>query len=140
MNEWYLMPAARYVDLDPVRAKLSGDPADFRWSSARAHLSGQDDASVKAAPLLGLVPDWRALLESRMDERETKLLRRDERIGRPLGGETFLKQVEPSVGCILRRGKGVSEMRAERDLSVVSPELGLVAMNSYLSTDAVIAR
>jgi putative transposase len=105
MDELYLLAAARYVELNPVRAKLTGHPADFRWSSARARLSGQDDSLVKAAPLLGFVPDWRALLESGMDERETKLLRRHERTGRPLGSETFLKHVEASVGRILRRGK-----------------------------------
>jgi len=105
MDESYLLAAARYIELNPVRAQLTAHPADFRWSSARAHLSGQDDALVKAAPLLGLVPDWRVLLESGMDEGKTKLLRRHERTGRPLGSETFLKQVEASVGRILRRGK-----------------------------------
>jgi putative transposase len=61
---------------------------------------------VKAAPLLGLVLDRRALLESGVeDERETKLLRRHEWTGRPLGSERFLKQVERSVGQVLGCGK-----------------------------------
>jgi putative transposase len=105
MDELYLLAAARYIKLNPVRAQLTAHPADFRWSSARAHLSGQDDALVKAAPLLGFVSDWRVLLESGMEEGETKLLRRHERTGRTLGSERFLKRVEDSVGRILRRGK-----------------------------------
>lgn len=32
----YLLTAARYVVLNPVRAKIVDDPADYRWSSYRA--------------------------------------------------------------------------------------------------------
>jgi putative transposase len=38
MDEPYLMVAARYVELNPVRAKLVVAPSEYRWSSARAHL------------------------------------------------------------------------------------------------------
>jgi len=44
------------------------EPAEWRWSSARAHLSGCDDRLVKVAPLLAMVPEWRALLDSALPE------------------------------------------------------------------------
>jgi len=34
----YLLEVCRYVELNPVRARLIDDPADWRWSSLRAHL------------------------------------------------------------------------------------------------------
>jgi putative transposase len=34
--------ALRYVDLNPVRAGMAEPAGDYRWSSARAHLSGSD--------------------------------------------------------------------------------------------------
>ena len=105
MDEAYLLAAARYVELNPLRAQLVADPATFLWSSASAHLRGQDDLLVKVAPLLQLIPDWRAFLEGGMKENEIKVLRRHERTGRPLGSDTFLRQVEGLVGRVLHRLK-----------------------------------
>ena len=52
MDEAHLMAAARYVALNPVRARLVERAQDWRWSSARAHLEGRDDGLVTVAPLL----------------------------------------------------------------------------------------
>ncbi len=46
MDEDHLMAAARYVALNPVRARLVARADDWRWSSARAHLQGRDDGLV----------------------------------------------------------------------------------------------
>ncbi len=105
MDERYLLAAARYVELNPVRAKLVSEPGYYHWSSASAHMSGKDDALVKAAPLLSLIPDWRGFLDSGIDDKEMKVLRRHERTGRPLGSEVFLSEVERLVGRVLHRLK-----------------------------------
>ena len=75
MDEPYLLAAARYVELNPVRAGLVADAADWPWSSARAHLSGRDDRLVQVAPLLAMLGDWRALLDSALPEEELRELR-----------------------------------------------------------------
>jgi putative transposase len=106
MDEPYLLAAARYVELNPVRAKLTTDAADWPWSSARAHLSGRDDPLVKVAPLLGMIPDWNAFLRSAMREEELHDLRRHSRTGRPLGSVTFLERLEGMVGRVLTPQKG----------------------------------
>src|SRR3974377_1045463 len=62
LDEPYLLTAARYVELNPVRAGLVNTPRQYRWSSARAHLRGKDDALVRVGPLLQLAPDWRRVL------------------------------------------------------------------------------
>ena len=62
MDESYLLAATRYVELNPVRAGLTADPFAWRWSSAAAHLAGQDDSLVKVAALLEMVGDWRQFL------------------------------------------------------------------------------
>ena len=41
MDEEHLMAAARYVALNPVRARLVARAEDWRWSSVKAHLEGQ---------------------------------------------------------------------------------------------------
>ncbi len=62
MDEDHLMAAARYVALNPVRAKLVAKPTDWRWSSVGAHLAGRDDGLVEVAPLIercgGRFADW----------------------------------------------------------------------------------
>ena len=47
MDETYLLATARYVELNPVRAGIVDAPEMYLWSSASAHISGQDDALVK---------------------------------------------------------------------------------------------
>lgn len=104
MDEPYLLAAARYVELNPVRAGLVADAGDWRWSSARAHLSGRDDRLVRAAPMLAMIADWRAFLNSAMPEEELRDLREHGRTGYPLGSATFVERLERTVGRILHPG------------------------------------
>ena len=102
MDEPYLLAAARYVELNPVRAGLAADAADWPWSSARAHLAGRDDPLVQVAPLRAMIADWRGLLDSALDEAQ---LRDHVRTGHPLGDATFVDRLEQIVGRILRPKK-----------------------------------
>src|SRR5882724_11465761 len=81
----YLLAAACYVDLNPVRAWLAERAHDWRWSSARAHLDERDDAPVRVAPLLAPAPDWAAFLARGLGAEEHAAIRAGERTGRPLG-------------------------------------------------------
>jgi putative transposase len=105
MDEPYLLAAARYVELNPVRARLVASAGDWPWSSARAHLSGRDDQLVKVAPLLAMVDDWNAFLNSAVPEEELRDIRGHGRTGRPLGDETFLGRLEELVGRALKPQK-----------------------------------
>jgi putative transposase len=105
MDEPYLAAAARYVELNPVRARLAVCAEEWRWSSTRAHLSGRDDQLVKVAPLLAMIADWRALLESALPEEELRDLRAHSLTGRPLGDETFVNRLERAVGRALKPQK-----------------------------------
>ena len=115
MDEPYLLAVARYVELNPVRAGLVPQAADWPWSSARAHLSGRDDGLVKVAPLLTMVEDWGAFLQSALPEDELRDLRRHGRTGRPLGDETFLARLEEAVGRVLKPRKRGLKAKQERN-------------------------
>ena len=105
MDEPYLLAAARYVELNPVRAKLVDRARNWPWSSAKAHLSGRDDRLVKVAPLLALVGDWKAFLRSAIAEEELRDLREHGHTGRPLGSSAFLDRLEGMVGRVLKPQK-----------------------------------
>ncbi len=62
MDEQYLLAMVRYIEINPVAAKMVKDPGDYRWSSIRAHYAGEDDELTKVAPLLELV-DWHSFLK-----------------------------------------------------------------------------
>jgi putative transposase len=106
LDEPHLLAAARYIELNPVRAGLAPQPDGYRWSSAAAHLTGQDDNLVRVDPLLSIVEDWRAFLSVPVPSSEAETLRRHERTGRPLGSEAFVTKLEGEVGRRLHPQKG----------------------------------
>ena len=61
MDEAHLYRAVRYVELNPVDAKLCSRPEQWPWSSAKAHLCGENDELVDVMPMLAHIPDWREL-------------------------------------------------------------------------------
>ncbi len=99
MDEEHLMAAARYVALNPVRARLVARAEDWRWSSVKAHLEGQDDGLVSVAPLIdrsgGRFAD---LLDAPLPAETISALRAAETIGRPLGSPTFLDRLAAATG------------------------------------------
>jgi putative transposase len=103
MDEAYLLAAARYVELNPVRAGLCARPEDWPWSSAAAHLAGRDDGLATVAPLLEIAPDWRGLLDGGLEEAALAAIRAHERTGRPLGPEAFLEGLETRLGRPLKK-------------------------------------
>jgi putative transposase len=115
MDETALLAAARYVELNPVRAKLTRRARDWRWSSANAHLDGRDDALVTVRPLLDRVPDWRAFLRSGLSDAEHKAIQAGERTGRPLGSARFTARLEKRLDRTLARQKpGPKPKKAKR--------------------------
>ena len=114
MDERYLLAAARYVELNPVRAGLVARPEAYRWSSAAAHLAGRDDALVQVAPLLGMVRDWGRFLAQELPGEEAKALRAHERTGRPLGADLFITNLETALGRILHKRKAGRKPKPEK--------------------------
>ena len=108
MDEGHLMAAVRYVSLNPVRARLVARAEAWPWSSARAHLAGQDDGLVSVAPVLARVKDFAALLKpAPQDEAVFGALRQAEGSGRPLAAAEFVEGLERILGRpIARRAPG----------------------------------
>src|SRR6185436_13884565 len=64
MDEAHLMTAVRYVELNPVRAKLARQAEDWRWSSAAAHVTRRADGLTDLDALAGIHRNWRQSLEA----------------------------------------------------------------------------
>lgn len=85
MDEAHLHVCLRYVELNPVRARLVERPEQWPWSSARSHLGLADDGITDAGAMKGRIDDWRAFLDFGLADFDRDFIRAAERSGRPLG-------------------------------------------------------
>lgn len=108
MDEPHLLAAARYVALNPVRARLADRAESWPWSSARAHLAGRDDVLVTVRPLAERIDDMAGFLSPDLAEHSSYApIRKAEATGRPLGCPEFVGDLEARLGrrlTPLRRG------------------------------------
>jgi len=106
MDERYLLACTRYIENNPVRAKLAGQPEQWRWSSAVAHISGQNDTLVNVDPLLSIINgDWGDFLAETLSPAELDDIRKHEQTGRPLGNVSFVSHLERLLDRELRPRK-----------------------------------
>jgi putative transposase len=113
LDEPHLFAAARYAELNPVAAGIVDTPEEYEWSSAAFHLKeAKRDLLVSDRTMLGLVHDWRALLQAGMDEMEARELERALSTGRSLWSAEFVEGLEKRYGRQARPAE--AEAGAER--------------------------
>ncbi|GBE30844.1 transposase IS200 like protein [bacterium BMS3Bbin04] len=100
LDAQHLVHATRYVEMNPVRARLVETPTDWVWSSARYHLGVCDDPLLDQArwPDEELLYDWKAVLEVYDDDASIQRLRYATRTGHPMGSNTWIKALEQRSG------------------------------------------
>jgi putative transposase len=93
-----------YVELNPVRAHLVDSAADWKWSSARAHLTGTDETGLLDMTLwrAHFTPkSWADILRQKQQEKLLHQIRTATRTGRPLATDKVLQQLEQLLGIRL---------------------------------------
>lgn len=105
MDEDHLAAALRYLAFNPVRTCLAARPQDWPWSSVHAHLTGVPDGLTAVAPVRDRFPRFADLIGRDIDDGMAERFRRAESIGRPLGSERFVADLEAKTGRSLRPGK-----------------------------------
>jgi len=105
-NDQYLWAVARYIECNPVKVGLVENAESYRWSSAKAHMTGTSDALLSANAWLS-AQDQNAYIEFvRNDNGETDdTIRKATRTGRPFGSESFVDQLEFLLNQSLKPGK-----------------------------------
>jgi putative transposase len=97
LDDAHSVAAARYIERNPVRAKMCKQAWNYEFSSAKYHVG-----SIKTDPLLTdktwhhSPKEWKELL--REEAKEIELIRRSTKTGRPSGNEEFIKNLEKVSG------------------------------------------
>ena len=106
MDEPHLLACLRYIENNPVRAKLVKQPEQWPWSSASAHIKAENDILVKVSPALSIVQDdWKSFLSEAESFEQIETFRKHERTGRPLGSASFVQILEQKLDRILKPQK-----------------------------------
>ncbi len=105
MDERYLLATVRYVELNPVKAKLCRSPEDWLWSSAKAHIQGIDDNIVNVQPMLDRVSRWRDYLVLEQEQADLMGISPHNRTGRPAGSNELIEKLEQVTGRYLKKKK-----------------------------------
>jgi putative transposase len=97
--------ATKYVEMNPVRAKMCRLPWKYEWSSAAAHID-----PIAESQLLNLSSwrkmisekEWQSELKRGIDGAQVDRIRLSTHTGRPLGTDGFLSKLEKMLGRRVR--------------------------------------
>lgn len=123
--------AARYVELNPVRAGLVAEADDYPWSSARAHVRGEADVLLSPRrPIPESLGDWAAWLRRGLASDQVEELRANTCTGRPTGSPDFVQSLESTLGrCLRPRRRGPSPVSGVSGTATEAPESASSALS-----------
>jgi putative transposase len=109
LDESHLWAALRYVELNPVRARMVESAGLWRWSSAAAHcgLTSPDSLLEMARwRKRWTAHEWHRFLADAESAAELSALRQSTHTGRPLGSPDFVAALEELTARALAPRKG----------------------------------
>ena len=112
-TETYFLRCCRYIECNPVRARMVDHPAHYRWSSYCFHAEGAPDrllSTHEQYERLGGTADerqqaYRELFRSELDSSELTEIRDTVNRGWALGSERFKDQIEAALQRMARPPK-----------------------------------
>lgn len=105
LSPMHFLSAMRYIECNPVRARICRAAWNYEWSSAAIHGNGDSvstaiDIAAWRKRISGA--SWRDLLARRQTDDEVTMIRSCTNRGRPLGTDSFMSKIENAVGRRLR--------------------------------------
>ena len=105
LDEKHFFVAMKYVELNPVRAKLCRLPWRYEWSSAAQHVDKKSKSEHLHLPgwyEMITAKQWRNALLDGIDDFQVTNLRINTHTGRPLGSDSFMSKLEKLLGRRVR--------------------------------------
>jgi len=104
----YLRAVCRYIENNPVRVGVVRKAEDYGYSSAKAHLLGAKDALLKESPFDKTeLREYREFMRMPEEKAVLEEIRRQTRLGKPIGDGGFLKALAKRLSrSLVFRPKG----------------------------------
>ncbi|MDT8321992.1 MAG: transposase [Xanthomonadales bacterium] len=104
-SENYLLACYRYIELNPVRARIVERPEDYPWSSFKHHVNEYADPLIEDHEIfcsIGKTPRqrarrYRALVRQQIDTPSLRTIRNNTNRGYVLGSARFAERVEAAL-------------------------------------------
>ena len=130
-SEAYFLTCCRYIELNPVRARMVAHPSDYRWSSYLAHAHGAQDPLTSVHPhylSLGTNDEerqqqYRGLFRHELDPEFVESVRAATQGGWAIGGDRFRRQIERAAqrrAAPLPRGRKPATSPDNRQIDLLS--------------------
>jgi putative transposase len=108
-DDRHLLTVLRYIEANPLRARIVKDLASYRWSSFPAHSRGVADPLLDSLPeyeSLGRTPAerrarWVRKVQAPQPQTELKRIRECTRTGKPLGEDEWVRTQAETLGIDL---------------------------------------
>ena len=115
LDDIHLIAAVKYIERNPVRAKLVGKPWEWKWSSASAHI-GKEESLIRLKDVFEIIEMssdlWKRYIDSEEDKNIIDSIKKQTLTGRPLGARSFIEKLEEKFGrrlIALKRGRPKKE-------------------------------
>jgi putative transposase len=122
-SDYYCLACYRYIELNPVRARIVDRPEEYRWSSYRENVGQRALTICKPHPSFRAIATsveerfirYRSLFRNELPKNTVDAIRNSTNRGAPTGSDAFREKLERQFGLALPQ---VSRGRPRR-----SPEL-----------------
>jgi len=112
----YLLACSRYIELNPVRARMVEKPGNYRWSSYRGNALGERNALISPHWVYTALGNtavarehaYREWFHNAFDPEHIHGIRATVQTGTPLGNDRFRQQIEKALNSNIgqaRRGR-----------------------------------
>jgi len=111
LDEQYTYHAFRYVENNPVQAKMVSTAVDYKYSSARYHCGLSKDDFITEYDIGVKKQVYQEFLEQGIDRQSVDILRRNLHQGLPCGSDDFVIKLSKKMGRDLSfKGRGRPKM------------------------------
>lgn len=113
----HFLTALRYVERNPVRAKLVASAKDWKWSSFRERMKRAPNSSIDISPV-ALPDDWGEFVDRPLTEKDLERIRYSVKCQFPFGSEKWKKKMckELELECLLnQRGRPQKKRRMKHN-------------------------
>jgi len=119
LEDPHMIACARYIERNPVRAKLVKKPYLWPYSSAKIHCGINRDDPLGINKFFDYIEketkEWKEFIEEPDDPDEIKGIREKTRTGRPLGTNDFIERLERQLKRLFRlKPKGRPKKKVDK--------------------------